>query len=668
MLLQNFHKIFLFINMILYISSSKSIDYGDSKIKDMHTSFFNTKSEKIYSVGNLIKGSKIIGFTDLNYDKYTDIISYNRSENYGFAFYENIYDDDKSKFKESKYLFTVEKDKGNKDFTEESYVRNLYIGSFFEKKKYCFLITFENKKEIHPKSYLYNNTLSHYIKCQGNENGIYLNITSNILIMNKDEKKDMRILYSDTNEETISDQTSESKTFICILGKNIEDGCATIKNFEDYLENSNKPDLLKHSLSLSGGLAYIDLSGNCIPDIVLSHDFKNGTNFSRSIEIYLANKGDKYELKDVIYLDLKKNQYGAFAITRVNDDKSGKYVPMLDILIPVIDENSIEYWKNIHNISYSWSNFYCDKYANKINIKEMKPIFRRADTYKLKIDKDVEVITMDDSFPTIIRVGDFLDSSNPGLIVKQNIKNEGESYSQITLYERDGKEFKYYNHFKISELGDEVSKDEKFSMGLFFDIDEAGTLSMILPTNKDNNFFFYNYRRNVYFLKSKLMNDEDYYYDINLGASFRYIVTDKDGDRHMDVSFQMAQTSDMNIPLPYSLIGLDDTNNYVEYFESESGNILKGKGVKFENSDEEDYKGNSPIIPNTQMMISKYYSGENTIEWNVDLIVQPMEQIWLFFIIVVIVLLIVLSIIIYLHIKEVKEEQKETTKFKSWFA
>ena len=663
MLIQNFYKIILFINMILYISSSKSIDYSKSKIKDMHTSFFNTKSEKIYSVGNLIKDSTIIGFTDLNYDKYTDIISYKKEVNNSFVFYENIYDDDNSKFKGSNSLFTVEKDKGNINFANESYVRNLYVGSFFEGKKYCFLITFENKNK---------QTLSHYIICHGDKDGIYLNITSNILIMNKDKDKRMRILFSDTEEEIISDKAHKSKTFICKLGKSIKDGCENA-NFEEYLINKNNADYLEYPLSLLGGLAYIDLSGNCVPDIVLSHDFKNDTMTYRSIEIYLANQNDQYELKDIITLDLNNKKYGAFAITRVNDDKSGSAAPMLDMLIPVIDKNEIEYWKNNIGIEYSWSNYYCDKYASKINIEKINKIFILKKTYSLDIDRKDVNITLDDSFPTVIRVGDFVDSSSPGLIVKQNIKDEDKTYSQITLYERDGGEFKYYNHFNISKLKAEYNdiafeEGEEFSMGLFFDIDEAGTLSMILSTNKNKNFFFYNYRRNVYFIKSKLMNDKDYYYDVNLGASFRYIVTDKDGDRRMDVSFQMAQTSDMNIPLPYSLIGLDDTNNYVEYFESESGNILKGKGVEFEKSDEEDYKGNSPIIPNTQMMISKYYSGEKTIEWNVDLIVQPMEQIWLFFIIVVIVLLIVLGIIIYLHIKEVKEEQKETTKFKSWFA
>ena len=68
------------------------------------------------------------------------------------------------------------------------------------------------------------------------------------------------------------------------------------------------------------------------------------------------------------------------------------------------------------------------------------------------------------------------------------------------------------------------------------------------------------------------------------------------------------------------------------------------------------------------MIISKYYNSDKKIEWNVDLIVQPMEEIWLFLLLVIVVLLIVLGIIIYLHVKELKEEQKETTKFKSWFA
>ena len=691
----NFYKIVLLIIIIFQISSDK-IDYGYSSISDMHTSFFNTKSEKIYYVGNLIKNYTIIGFSDLNNDKYTDIISYQKDEKNYFSFYVHYYDDDKPGFKSPVRIFNFSLNNiKNENFLDKNFddfdVRNLYVGAFLEKKakRYCFIITFENQT-------LSNHDLLHYIICQKQEEGEAFNFTSNILILNRDEDKNLRILFSDIDNISGS-ANKNSSTIICKLPEEIGKKCE-YENFENYLIADEKRDkdhhiIIPHEknyeyinylsapLSLSGGLAYIDLTGNCIPDIILSHDHNDSL---RTIEVYIANKTNKFILKDVIKLNLsdsgEKYKYGAFAISRVNDNRDGSRAPMFDLLIPRINSSSSEiiYFENKIKIKYKWSNYFCDAYANEYKTGDIISVFEddieKNKIYKLNLEIDEfkdknPKIKLDLSFPTVIRVGDFLSSSNPGIICKQIVEIDGEEYSYISLYERKNRNFQHYASFELSKI-DKNNDDDEFEKGLFFDIDEAGSLSMILTTKKKNNYFFFNYQRNNYFIKSKLMNDEDLYYDINLGSSFRYIVTDKDGDRHMDAYFQLAQTSDMNIPLPYSLIGLDDTNNYVEYFETQSGNFLeKSQKVDFEKSDEENYKGNSPIIPNTQMMISKYYkSNRKTIEWNVDLIVQPMEQIWLFFIIVVIVLLIVLCIIIYLHIKEVKEEQKETTKFKSWFA
>ena len=695
----NFY-IIIFLIDVLFKISAKEIKYEKSYIDDMHTSFFNTKKEKIYYVGNLIEGYTIIGFSDLDSDKYTDIISYQKNEaTKNFTFYAHYYDDDIPGFKKPQKLFDFNLNDAKDGKFSNSYVRNLYVGSFFanKNKKFCFIITFENKNEEE-----LNHDLLHYIICENQYEGkVFDSITSNILIMNRDEDKNLRILFSD--EKNLTNATNEnSTTIICKLGENIGDNCS-YENFENYLipaeqrDSSNRilsdkknysyVDYTNSPLSLVGGLAYIDVSGNCIPDIILSRDHNESV---RTIEVYIANKTDKFILKDVIKLNTKENTYGAFAITRVNDNTDGDYAPMMDILIPEISSNKIIYLRNKRKISYKWSHYFCDKYDDKYKTGDIISVFddniTNSDKYSSilefdarkigKDNRDIEEVTIDNSFPTVIRTGDFLASSNPGIILKQKVTIKGETTSYISLYERKSKKknFLHYLSFDLNEIKehnkDDVDVGDEFEKGLFFDIDEAGTLSMILTTKNNKNYFFFNYQRNIYFLKSKLMNDEDLYYDINLGASFRYIVTDKDGDRHMDASFQLAQTSDMNIPLPYSLIGLDDTNNYVEYFETESGNILVNKSkVSFEKGSEKNYKGNSPIIPNTQMMISKYYkSNRKTIEWNVDLIVQPMEQIWLFFIIVVFVLLIVLGIIIYLHIKEVKEEQKETTKFKSWFA
>ena len=648
-------KILLFIIIVLQSLSDDKIDYDGSTINKMKNSIFKTKSEKIYYLKNYIDSSEIIGFTDLDYDKYTDIITYkreNETDNHIFKFYAHYYKHKKKKFSDEEYLFNITINKENTNLDKIS-VRNLHIGSFFDKKPY-FLVSFNNGTD----------SLAHYImNLEKDFKQVKLNISSNILIMNKDEDKYVRLLYFNRDED-------KQRREICQIKRIDEENKKIIcdpKPFSDYLiEGKENKDYTGKDLSLKGGLGYVDIIGNCVPDIILSHEEGE----QRIIEIYVGNykENSKFKLDCIITLD-KASDYGAFAITRVNDVK--KDAPALDLLIPNITGNKILYYRNHKNTTYTWSSYYC-KEKNK-ETRGNDQIFNKDTSYyyeyTLSIDEEEEKnqnlkVSLDGSLPTVIRVGDFLGTSNPGIIVKQIIEENGKKYSQISLFERDDKKFKYYAGFKLDKIPGHESDDE-FKMGLFFDINEAGSLSFILPTVKNNNYFFFNYRRNIFFIKSKLMNDEDYYYDSNLGATFRYIVTNKKGKRHMDISYQLTQTSDMNIPLPYSFMGLDDTNNYVEYFETISGNIIKKK-VKTKNS-EKNYKENSPIIPNTQMMISKYYDGSK-IEWNVDLIVQPMEQIWLFLVIVIIVLLIVLGIIIYLHLKEVKEEQKETNKFKSWFA
>ena len=625
----------LFMIILFQVSlTGGSVEYSQSSIEDMKASLFNTQKEQIYYVGKLIT-KKIIGFSDLDNDKYTDIISYERKdkdedENYNFTFYENIYDKRNKKFKDEVQQFSIIITKNRENETiKDVTVRNLQVFNC-NKKKACALVSFNDGKD----------KLLHYISefemKEVNETNRLKDITSNILILNRDEDKKMRLLFAD--EEEIK---------ICYLDDQFN---CEIRDFKELLTDPTKININKGKLSLKGGLGYVDLSANCIPDIILSFE-NNGT---RTIEIFTSNKNGTFTYNTNITLN--SEEYGAFAIVNINDGKSGNKLPYLGLLIPNIIKGKVFYFINQGNAHYKWSTLYCDSPKDS----EAYPFFDQFNkkNYSLSIEGE-EDSPLDNTYNTVIRVGDFRGTSNPGIMVKQ--KKDGKE--QISLYERKSTDFKYYTGIDINK----INETEKVTMGLFFDIDEAGTLSFIIQTESGNNYFFFNYRRNIYFIKSKLMNDKEKYYDINLGTTYRYIVTDKKGNRHMDVGFQLAQTSDMNIPVPYGIMGLDDTNNYIEYFQTISGNVLL-RDVSFERSDEKNYKGNSPVIPNTQMMISKYYKKEKKIEWNVDLIVQPMEQIWLFLVVVIIVLIIVLGIIIYLHLKEVKEEQKETNKFKSWFA
>lgn len=640
---ESFLKFLLFISLALQVLSNDKIDYGIKSISSMKKSIFKSKPEKIYRVETIFDSdnTNIIGFSDLDNNKYTDIITYNREKD-TFTFFPYYCKNKGKEFSKGKQLFNITIDNPN-NISDEISVRNLHVFSFNDnKKKPSFLVSF---------NYI-NETLLHYvITLEDDLIPKQLNITSNILIMNKGEDQKLRLLYYDNINQIRK---------ICKLQKKEYYYCED----EDYMDIFENTTYYKKSISLNGGLGYVDISGNCIPDIILSHE----NNDSRIIEIYTAfNRNDKtpikYNLSSTITLE-SPNDYGAFVLSRINDKGNRNKLPLLDILIPNIAKNNILYYENQIKTNYKWSKTHC-----KENKNESRSPFKNksTDNFSLTIDdENIESINLDNSSTTVMRMGDFLGSSNPGILVKQILHyKDGTTKSQISLFERKDEQFQYYAGFTMKGIVGKEQVTDELKMGLFYDIAESGTLSFILPTNEGKNYFFFNYRRNIFFIKSKLMNDEDYYFDSNLGSTFRYIVTDKKGDRHMDISYQMTQTSDMNIPLPYSIMGLDDTNNYVEYFQTISGNIIKKK-VSTKNS-EKNYKENSPIIPNTQMMISKYYNGEK-IEWNVDLIVQPMEQIWIFLIIVVFVLLIVLGIIIYLHLKEVKEEQKETNKFKSWFA
>ena len=650
---KNIFKLLLFSTLIFQvIFADDLIDYEKYKINDMETFLWNTKEEKFYFLGNVIEDNyKIIAFSDLNNDKLTDIIAYQKDGNnysfYSFNYTKKSSDDSGPKFvKHPKELFNLT--------VPDSSMRNLHIGSLFQGlDDICYLASFNNEGEGKE-----DNPLKHYIVCNNDkDNNKVLSITSNILILNKDKEGYTRLLFFDSKE---------GKRRICKLVNNKNNDYCDSDDFNpDECSSGGKGQYNQEDLSLKGGLAYVDLNGDCIPDIVLTHEEGN----ERIIEIYTSKRGkvDEYCLFQEITLN-NTSELGALTITRINDDKNEENAPMLDIIVPNFQDNTVIIIKNKRVIQYDWSKDYCnEKYKN---IKSDALFDTSLQIEKLSVD-GYKNLRMDKNYPTVIRVGDFLASSNPGIIVKFNAETDNGNTSIISLFKRDEGKFQYYMSIEMDKIKNKIEGDE-FEMGLFFDIDETGSLSIIIPTKK-TTYFFFNYRRSIFFLKSKLMNSKTNLYDVNLGATYRYIVTNKNGDRHMDISHQLSQTSDTNIPIPYSLIGLDDTNNYVEYFQTISGNNLDNGNEDdqkkiYESQDARDWKTNSPIIPNTQMMISKYFNNDNKIAWNVDLIVQPMEQIWIFLIVVIVVLIIVLIVIIILHFKEVKEEQKETNKFKSWFA
>ena len=598
----------------------------DKTIKDMKSTLWNRLTEGFHLLqGNLIpKNHTVIAFSSLNKTGYTDIVTYVKDSDQQYSFYKHIYDKEKFSFEQNKTaLFTIN------DANIDS-VRNLFVGKLYVANgvDICYLASFNKKGS--------NDELIHYIKCKETESPKQMQINSNILILNRNFNGEGHILFSKDN-----------KLKMCKLN---ETDYICEKNIEDFNADSHT----NITISLNGGMAYVDVDGNCSPDIILSHEEGN----TRYINVYLSSRKTEYNYKFAQNITVgDKDKYGPFIISKINNTKSEKYAPFFDILVPKIDDSKIIVFKNKKVKEYKWDKFFCNE--DEGEDADEKDVVFDINATSFDVESYGEKAKFDKSLTPMITPGDFSAEDQQGLLVRQK-SDDGTVF--ISLFSKDAEKFNLQlnvtNNTKIGNL----------TRAVFYDINEAGALGLIVQNDKLQNFFIYNFRRDKYFIKSKLMNDKEALYDINIGASFRFIVTSKDGSRHMDISYQLAQTSDTNIPLPYSLMGLGETNNYVENFQILSGNYyIMGK----ENFDKEKYRNfrdHTPVIPNTQMAIYKFKNGKNKIEWYIDLYVLPTDTLLIIALSIVGFMLVILGIIIYLHVREVKEEQKETNKFKSWFA
>ena len=638
----NYLYLLLCSNLVL-LKPPENVIYDGKTVEEMKSSLWNSNSDGFYylDLHPIDVNETIIALTSIEKDEqskgYTDIITYKLDEKkYNFYLYQ--YNKEKLDFeknpKEPDYLFQIDSEN-----TKIDSVRNLYVGKFTGDKK-GYLVSFNNKDD--------KEALIHYLVYDNTKISLTekYNIKSNIIILNRNANNQSQILYQD----------EQQKFQTCVLNNEFE--CKSINNLKGD-ENAGNC-----KMSLQGGVAYIDVDGNCSPDIIIGCDQdKNGIK-KRIIRIYTSTRGtdDVYHFaKDLEIGD--SDQFGPFIISRLKNERNPSIAPQLDILVPLIkttDKTQVLGLKNIIQSGYDWKKIYCNETDEFKDTTAERKIFEIDRIYDLE-DPDKKTRGFDNGI-ALIRPGDFLSNGLPGILVREKIDDNGNKIA-ISLYEKKvNGNFSLY--LRVNGNGDKVGEPKD---GIFFDINESGSLGLIIRDKEGKNHFIYNYKKNAFFVKAKLMNDRNNYYDSNVGASFRYIVTDSDGDRFMDISYQLAQTSDGNIPLPFSLIGLNDTSNYVEYFEMISGNHYQNKEL-FEDDEFRNFKYQSPIVPNTQMAIFKYINEDSKYDWHLDLFVLPTENLLIIALVIVAVMLIILGVIIYLHVREVKEEQKETNKFKSWFA
>ena len=404
----------------------------------------------------------------------------------------------------------------------------------------------------------------------------------------------------------------------------------------------------------------IDIDSDCRNDILITS--KNDTNNDIELEIWrgsLENCKPSYSLStnDLIKLD---PNYGAFVLGDFNNDG------FVDILFP--NQNAVVIYLNQYTPSHNWADNYCDTHG--IGTGKDKELFSKSITITLQDVKNMVAFPNTNSY---VRLGDLKNRAYPGLIL---ISEDDKGNRTVFIYHNDknnceGKTdcipfvFEKPANFTFQN-GNENNKYLKGKplYASYFDIEEDGSLDIIIATDKGIECYFNNFEHDTFFIKSETMLEEKKSSSLEVGVNYRYIVTDNDGNRRLQVSFQLAQTGNMALTLPYSLVGIGRSNNYIENYSVISNSMNPNNDCKGK-TEENTF---TPIIPKSQLLITKKLK-DDKVEWTVDLIVSPTENILTLIIVIAVVLFVILVIIIILHIKEINEDKRqESEKFTAWFA
>ena len=201
-----------------------------------------------------------------------------------------------------------------------------------------------------------------------------------------------------------------------------------------------------------------------------------------------------------------------------------------------------------------------------------------------------------------MKIGDINSDSYPDLLVAlQDTQTQiSRTIILLNIFKPDTPNIKLSRSFEMNSTYILPPNTTYYSS--FFDLDENGQLDVIIVSKSADGYemigYYNNYIYDVFFLKSVTLLVKNFFVTNELGANYRYIATNLDGSRRMDVSFQGIQTSDLFLNLPYAFLGIGRSNNYIENFHVISNTHVQGQ---------DNYKIFTPIIPNSQLIISKEF-------------------------------------------------------------
>ena len=648
----------IFFNIILIISFFHTLN--SLKIYDTMKSIPSTTSGFYTFKLGLANNCKPLYYVDLNSDKLNDIIASCKTSNGDYKISYYIYNEKTKIFEFS--------DKYNKNpLIISDYEIISFLANDLNKDGYLdYVMTLKKNKKYESRIYLYNKDGGTYeliFKSNNDE------LTQNLFVADIGSIRILKIIYYDNTTKMRKvfyfDELENkfiTKNFTEFLSKNTKvcDGNGKYANMPFEIPNSN---------------AFVDIDGDCLNDIIISN--YDNTNKKRLLEIWKGVFEDnevKYclSMNNVYEVD---NSLGLFTIVDVDRNA------LPDIVFPILNSSppQILVAFNILSMSYVWTRDYCDDHPpinlSKSPNSKINKIFENfniktsnKNNYIMNIHNNKNFMFYSDNtdFPLILRFIDVNQDSYPDFVTILYDKSTKKKNLFIFLSQEiergENKDRRFFNQNLIYNLTSNYETNYDIIVSSFFDFEDQRKMGLILYDSNGISLGLYNnYIYDTYTLKSILLFKKDCFFCTEYGSSQRFITTNINGDRRMDLSLQTPQ---INVPgilsLTYAYLGIGRSNNYIENFHIISGNAYK-------RSDND--KTYTPVIPNSQLVIyHDNIANSNSTTWEVDLVVKPTKYLYELIIVIIIVVILMTFISIRLLLKEREEdymENKET--FAPWF-
>ena len=648
----------IFFNIILIISFFHALN--SLKIYDTMKSIPSTTSGFYTFKLGLANNCKPLYYVDLNSDKLNDIIASCKTSNGDYKISYYIYNEKTKIFEFS--------DKYNKNpLIISDYEIISFLANDLNKDGYLdYVMTLKKNKKYESRIYLYNKDGGTYeliFKSNNDE------LTQNLFVADIGSIRILKIIYYDNTTKMRKvfyfDELENkfiTKNFTEFLSKNTKvcDGNEKYANMPFEIPNSN---------------AFVDIDGDCLNDIIISN--YDNTNKKRLLEIWKGVFEDnevKYclSMNNVYEVD---NSLGLFTIVDVDRNA------LPDIVFPILNSSppQILVAFNILSMSYVWTRDYCDDHPpinlSKSPNSKINKIFENfniktsnKNNYIMNIHNNKNFMFYSDNtdFPLILRFIDVNQDSYPDFVTilydKSTKKKNLFIFLSQEIEKGENKDRRFFNQNSIYNLTSNYETNYDIIVSSFFDFEDQRKMGLILYDSNGISLGLYNnYIYDTYTLKSILLFKKDCFFCIEYGSSQRFITTNINGDRRMDLSLQTPQ---INVPgilsLTYAYLGIGRSNNYIENFHIISGNAYK-------RSDND--KTYTPVIPNSQLVIyHDNIANSNSTTWEVDLVVKPTKYLYELIIVIIIVVILMTFISIRLLLKEREEdymENKET--FAPWF-